>query len=302
MDNYYVNLTHRDLIIVSGEDSQLFLQGQLSCDLSTLSEQDSCLGCLCDNKGRVVASFTLWKLKGEFYLEMETGVATIAKKHLKKYSVFYKSKILINNESFQRIGLIGTTVANYLTDLFPVIPTSANQVVASNASNQSYLRLADFENQRYELWQSNLPNYANPVIPLPEEELENWKILDQAQGFYRLQAADSALYTPQELNYDQLGLISFKKGCYTGQEIIARMHYRGKAKKRLYLLHINADSAPEKHMKISTTEGKVVGEIIDISIITKNQFQVHAIIKESINYQNLCITDSKNSQVKIISF
>ena len=102
MDNYYVNLTHRDLIIVSGEDSQLFLQGQLSCDLSTLSEQDSCLGCLCDNKGRVVASFTLWKLKGEFYLEMETGVATIAKKHLKKYSVFYKSKILINNESFQR--------------------------------------------------------------------------------------------------------------------------------------------------------------------------------------------------------
>ena len=87
----------------------------------------------------------------------------------------------------------------------------------------------------------------------------------------RLQSEASALYTPQELNYDQLGHISFTKGCYTGQEIVARMHYRGKAKKRLYLLEISAESSPEKNMLIRTVENKPVGEIIDVAVLAKKQ-------------------------------
>ncbi|PCJ39920.1 MAG: hypothetical protein COA71_12130 [SAR86 cluster bacterium] len=298
MDNYYVTLNHRELLVVSGEDSERFLQGQLSCDLSKLSEQDSCPGCLCDNKGRVVASFTLWKLANVFYLEMETGVAAFAEQHLKKYSVFYKSEISIKNEAFNRRGLIGSAAENYLTSLFPVIPTIVNQVEASNESSTRYLRLIDPANQRYELWQSNK---SNNDLNLPEGKLEDWKLLDQMQGLYRLHAEDSSLYTPQELNYDQLGHISFTKGCYTGQEIVARMHYRGKAKKRLYLLQINADSMPERHMLISTTDNKRVGEIIDVAAVANNQFQVLVIANESIN-QTLNVEKLKNPTIKLISF
>ncbi len=217
MDNYYVNLNHRELLVISGEDSELFLQGQLSCDLGALSEQDSCLGCLCDNKGRVVASFILWKLAGIFYLEMETGVAEITQQHLNKFRVFYKSEILIKSELFNRIGLIGTAAESYLTNLFPVIPTLANQI---EVNGENYLRLADPENQRYELWQSgtsNLSIQTSAEFNLPEGKLEDWKLLNQTLGLYSLQAEDSALYTPQELNYDLLGHISFTKGCYTGK-------------------------------------------------------------------------------------
>jgi len=299
MNNYYVNLNYRDLLVVSGADSERFLQGQLSCDLESLKELDSCPGCLCDNKGRVLASFTLWKITDAFYMEMEADVAAIAEQHLKKYAVFYKSDIVINNEAFHRFGLIGSEAEAYLAKHFSNIPYQLNQVEESDGN---YLRLADATNMRYESWQhssSPLPIQPDTDSNLPEENLENWKLLDQRIGLYSLQLEDSGLYTPQELNYDQLGHISFTKGCYTGQEIVARMHYRGKAKKRLYLLEISADSRPAKNMLISTTENKAVGEIIDIAKVATKKYQVLVIANASIN-QALKIENLNNSKLKLI--
>jgi len=302
MENYYVNLNQRELLVVSGEDSERFLQGQLTCDLAALSEHDSCPGCLCDNKGRVIASFTLWKLAVTFYLEMEKGAAAFAEQHLKKYSVFYKSDIVIKPELFTRFGLIGASSKKYLSQHFTAIPTALNQVEASSAGN-AYLRLADPDNQRYELWQGNDSGTSDDFSAdanLSEGNMEDWKLLDQAQGLYRLQAEDTGLYTPQELNYDQLGHVSFTKGCYTGQEIVARMHYRGKAKKRLYLLQLNSRSAPEKHMKINTRDNKAVGEIIDVANLGDNHFQIQVIANESIQ-KDLCIENLDKSELKLIS-
>jgi folate-binding protein YgfZ len=303
MDSYYVNLNHRELLVVSGEDSEQFLQGQLTCDLGALSEPDSCPGCLCDNKGRVLASFTLWKLAGTFYLEMEQGVAAIAEQQLKKYGVFYKSEISINSQSFHRAGLIGADTKDFLQKLFPALPIKLNQIVISNNAGESYLRLVDADNQRYELWQNSesgsfidLDSESN----LSEGSKEDWHLLDQRQGLYRLQAGDSGLFTPQELNYDQSGHISFTKGCYTGQEIVARMHYRGKAKKRLYLLKLVAESAPEKQMKISDENGKAVGEIIDVAETSKNQYQIQVIANESV-HEDIYIQDLENTELKLIS-
>ncbi len=299
MDNYYVDLNHRELLVVSGIDSERFLQGQLSCDLSAISELDSCPGCLCDNKGRVIASFTLWKITEVFYLEMEAGVADFAEQHLKKYSVFYKTKIAIKNEAFNRIGLIGSEAQAYLIKHFAKIPSQANQIEASDGN---YLRLADPVNLRFELWQdstSPLSVQSKTDLDLAEGKLEDWRLLDQSIGLYRLQSEASALYTPQELNYDQLGHISFTKGCYTGQEIVARMHYRGKAKKRLYLLEISAESSPEKNMLIRTVENKPVGEIIDVAVLAKNKYQVLAIATESIK-QALKVQNLNNSELTLI--
>jgi tRNA-modifying protein YgfZ len=301
MDNYYVNLNHRELLVVSGIDSERFLQGQLSCDLGALSEFDSCPGCLCDNKGRVIASFTLWKIADVFYMEMEAGVATLAEQHLKKYSVFYKSDIAIENGAFDRFGLIGPEAENYLATHFSKIPSETNQV---EQEGDSYLRLADPVNRRYELWQQSASSnsiQSDADFNLPEGKLEDWKLFDQSRGLYRIQADDTALYTPQELNYDQLGHISFTKGCYTGQEIVARMHYRGKAKKRLYLLQITADSSPKKNMLISTTENKTAGEIIDVASLADNKYQVLAIGNEFIK-QALLIEQLTNADIKLISY
>ncbi len=299
MNNYYINLNYRDLLVVSGADSERFLQGQLSCDLESLKELDSCPGCLCDNKGRVLASFTLWKITDAFYMEMEAGVAAIAEQHLKKYAVFYKSDIVTNNEAFHRFGLIGSEAEAYLAKHFPTTPVAANQIEESEGK---FLRLADPVNQRYELWQ---PSSSSSILSdnnfgLAEGKRKDWKLLDQALGLYRLQVEDSGLYTPQELNYDQLGHISFTKGCYTGQEIVARMHYLGKAKKRLYVLQITADTKPEKDMLISTTENKAVGKIIDVAVLADNKYQVLAIGNESIK-QPLLIDKITNADIKLIS-
>ncbi len=306
MDNYYVELNHRDLLVVSGEDSSTFLQGQVSCDLDTLADPDSCPGCLCDNKGRVIASFTLWKISGVFYLEMEAGVATIAEQHLKKYSVFYKSEITINNDAFYRVGIMVSEANDFLTTNFPSLPHLVNQVKQSVLNKNFFLRCVDPVHNRYELWLDFASSsHLLPELALTRRDNEAWVGLDQLQGLYRIKAEDSACYTPQELNYDMQGHISFSKGCYTGQEIVARMHYRGKAKKRLYLLNITSDSIPEKYMKIINTtgisDGKTVGEIIEVTELSENYYQAQAIMKEG-NYENLELDNLPSKAIKVIPY
>ena len=293
MKNYYVELNHRGLLAISGKDSELFLQGQLTCDLNALANLNSCPGCLCDNKGRVIASFTVWKLNDVFYLEMEAGLADIAEQHLKKYSVFYKSEIINASDSFIRLGLLGTDVREVLKTTFPDFPVTANQICQAE---DQFLRLLDPQTQRYELWIGSKAMTAKDELTqvLTAGTLQDWQLLDQNMGLYRLQAEDSGLYTPEELNYDLLGHISFTKGCYTGQEIVARMHYRGKAKKRLYRLHINSE-----HMKINTIEHKTVGEIIAFIKLASNEYHVLAIANDLINGA-LSIEQLEDAKIRVI--
>lgn len=299
-DNYYVELNHRDLLAISGKDSEVFLQGQLTCDLSALSSLDSCLGALCDNKGRVIASFTVWKLNDVFYLEMESGLADIAGSHLKKYSVFYKSDISKLTDKFIRLGLIGSKARDILTDIFSEMPKNANQIIESEGQ---FLRLLDAETQRYELWISKTSEESTEHNKYTQSLIvgkpKDWQLLDHNLGLYQLQSDDSGLYTPEELNYDLLGHISFTKGCYTGQEIVARMHYRGKAKKRLHRLLINSEQTPVKNMKITSAENKTVGEIIAVIELASSQYQVLAIANDLIQ-QDLLIERLLQAKIHVI--
>ena len=303
MNNYYVDLNHRDLLAVSGKDSELFLQGQLTCDLSKLAESDSCPGCICDNKGRVIASFTLWKLQHVYYLDMEAGLADLAEQHLLKYAVFYKSDIRRMPAQFIRFGLIGAEAQRLLKDKFPALPVAINQVTEADGN---FLRLLDADLVRYEVWLTNTTPDTITENPfkqaLPLGEYTDWQVLDQNQGLYRLRAEDAGTYTPEELNYDLLGHISFTKGCYTGQEIVARMHYRGKAKKRLYRLQIQSELHPMKKMKISTHENKTVGELMEVIELDIGQYQALAVANGFIQEEpDLYMEQLPDASIKLIS-
>ncbi len=277
MKNYYVSLDNRDLVLVSGKDSVKFLQGQLTCDLSSLNSPDSCLGCVCNNKGRVIASFTVWHLNDDYFFEMEKGLGDILINHLEKYSVFYKVEITKASDRYLRKGFYGPEIQHSLTKIINGWPSEDRQVIQLN---EHYIRLVDKTQQRFELWLDNRnqnKDFHLLLDEMTETNTQDWTLLDQQLGLYYMKPEDSSLYTPEELNYDLLGHISFTKGCYTGQEIVARMHYRGKSKKRLKRIQIHSNEAPDKLMTLCSENKKAVGQILQVIQLAPNEFEALAI-------------------------
>ena len=164
-----INMIPRASLQVSGKDAFAFLQGQLTCDMNDITEINH-LGALCNNKGRVIASFEIQKSGDFFLLHLPATMINIILKTLNKYARF-------SDVEFKEINL-----------------------------NLSPLDLLASIRQK-------------SAVILPET---------------------SELYTPHELNYHLLNTISFNKGCYIGQEIIARMQYLGKLKKQLNYLQVNS--------------------------------------------------------------
>lgn len=301
MESFFTNLSHKDLIAVAGKDSEIFLQGQLTCDLNALKSTDSCPGCLCDLKGRVIASFDLWKMDGSFYLEMAAGLGEIVLAQLGKYAVFYKTEMSVCSKFPTRLGLSGKAAEELLSNLSTELPAEKNQIVS--IASGAWLRMIDTGQHRYELWLEQgkeQPLDETVRQSMPEGQSNDWLLLDQELGLYRLQAEASGMYTPQELNYDLLGYISFNKGCYTGQEIVARMHYRGKAKKRLYRLGIQSGEPLSVHSQICTQAGQSIGEIISVALLPDGNYRALAIANELI-MENRILEQNPNASIDLIS-
>lgn len=300
MQNFYTKLDHLDLICVTGKDSELFLQGQLSCDVNALSDPGACPGCLCDNKGRVIASFTLWHISDCYYLELSEDMAEIVLPHLKKYSVFYKTELSKSESRFLRYALAGELARLELGKLFPATPFTDGLTLVKNGL---ILHIHQLQQNQFELWIDTQVAVETDIALLDTLEtapFSAWQRLEIDRGFYHLQLEDSGLYTPQELNYDLLGHVSFTKGCYTGQEIVARMHYRGKAKKRLHKILIETESKPARQQKIIDSSNKAIGEVIQSLEISSEQY-VALMVSASPEDRPLKLENSPNALVSFIN-
>ena len=227
--DFMVDPSHFDVVLVQGKDSERFLQGQLTCDVAALAENKCVRGSCCNNKGRVIATFHLVRHQGNFYLCMAHGLGRLLLEALCKYLPFYKCTMTVLDAS-QPLSAHAGARARQLCQRMQVNEPAAGQVVAISSG---WLCQLDAAPARVLLWQ----NAAIPVQDAPEQHAhESWEVLDLLQGIYPFRTTDSGLFTPQELHLDRNDYISFSKGCYTGQEIVARLHYRGKQKRALFLV------------------------------------------------------------------
>jgi tRNA-modifying protein YgfZ len=241
MPNTYYSLAQHEFIRLSGVDSLRFLQGQVSCNTSLLSNTRSLTGALCNLKGRVIADFRLLQHEQYYLLQCSQGMAELVLATLAKYAVFSKLELTLLRQDDAAlpaptaIGLIGDAVDAALLQLGLTLPESPDQLMQN--ADCSVIRIPAAQ-KRVEIWfhtAQSLPIFLDSLHLAPAEDLQTWQRADLAAGIIHVTPALSEEYTPQLLNYDISGLIDFKKGCYTGQEIVARMFYRGTAKKRLYL-------------------------------------------------------------------
>ncbi|UVM71177.1 CAF17-like 4Fe-4S cluster assembly/insertion protein YgfZ [Pseudomonas alvandae] len=264
---FFCTLSHEGVLAVRGVDAGKFLQGQLTCNLNYLSDSQASLGARCTQKGRMQSSFRI-VLEGDGVLmAMATELLEPQLADLKKYAVFSKSKLTDESPAWVRFGLENADTV--LSGLGLDLPAETDSVV-----RQPSLIAIRVSPGRAELWVR--AEQADSLLTqlreqLPEGDLNRWLLGQVRAGIGQVMAATRELFIPQMLNLQAVGGVSFKKGCYTGQEIVARMQYLGKLKRRLYRLELDAAELPEPGTPLfSPTHGSSIGEVVIAACAERN--------------------------------
>ncbi|MDR2213924.1 MAG: hypothetical protein LBE21_09920 [Pseudomonadales bacterium] len=235
---YFLRGADFDLLGLSGADATRFLQGQLTCDVQKLQANACTPGAALTNKGRAYALFWLLKLEAESYLfVLNKGLGAVLLGQLRKYLPFYKCQF---NEApgGELLLFIGSR------------PNSGAPAFTLGDSPFATL-----------LWLPQGAESSTLTSHLEHAPVERWLGDAMLLGHFPFTPEDAELYTAQELRLDQHGYVSYEKGCYTGQEIVARMHYRGKAKKQLCRLELEALEDP-KALTLRDAAGQELGHLL----------------------------------------
>jgi folate-binding protein YgfZ len=234
-------LPHLGVLVFSGEDARAFLHAQLSCDVASLPAGLSVPGCYCTPKGRVLANFILWNEGTTFSMVLARDIAPAIRKRLQMYVL--RSRVQITDPGDERVllGVSGPAGEAALRAALRAVPPNPGEVAADDRaaavrlSNDRFLIAAARESAAA-LWDA-FQHTLTPVGP------SAWQWLDVASGVPLVTGATQEQFVPQMINLELLGGVSFRKGCYPGQEIVARTQHLGKVKRRMFLAHV-ADVAP----------------------------------------------------------
>ncbi|MFK3662665.1 tRNA-modifying protein YgfZ [Scandinavium sp. NPDC088450] len=232
------------LATLTGLDSETYLQGQVTADVVQLTEHQHLLVAHCDAKGKMWSNLRLFR-DGEGFAWIERrNVRDAQLTELKKYAVF--AKVTINpDDSRVLLGVAGFQARAALANLFSVLPDSENQAVRDGENTLLWL---EHPGERFILVVNEETAQRVTEALRGEAQLNNsqqWLALNIEAGLPVIDTANSAQFIPQATNMQALGGISFKKGCYTGQEMVARAKFRGANKRALWSLAGSASRVPE---------------------------------------------------------
>jgi folate-binding protein YgfZ len=231
-DLIIVELSSWGAIIASGDDRKSYLQGQLTCDVVTLPSDASTLGAHCDAKGKVWSTFRLFHHQQGYALFQHASAIERSLAEIKKYAVFSKVDLSISKQL--ALGVVGTK-AEQLIERLSVDRLSEARGDVRAISGGSAIRI---EPMRWILLIDEVAARAlidsEPTALLADHTL--WDKYEIEAGLPRITSDHQNEHIPQALNLQYLGGISFSKGCYTGQETVARAKYRGTNKRALFIV------------------------------------------------------------------
>ncbi|WP_455223513.1 CAF17-like 4Fe-4S cluster assembly/insertion protein YgfZ [Kaarinaea lacus] len=239
------DLSHLGFISVTGNDAQDFLQNQLSNDINQVSEQRSQLNAYCTAKGRALALFRVFHHHDTYYLQLPVERIEATLKRLQMFVLM--SKVTLQDASNQvfAFGVAGPNASQLLQRVTSNIPqqedtcTSADNLLITRIRGQQprYIVVGEFAAlcAAWNKLKDDSVLCGNPV----------WSYLDIRAGMPQIYDENVEEFVPQMLNLHSIDGISFQKGCYPGQEVVARMHFLGKLKRRMYLAHVNSTQSPK---------------------------------------------------------
>lgn len=239
-----VDLSTYGLIKVSGPEAADFLQGQLLCDINAVSIQSQLSG-YCNAQGRLISIFRICRIENDFYLRMPKEIIDNTLSKLKKYALFAKVAISDISADWLLFGLAGPEASAIENTYVTALPGPVPRFEIMGESSQ----LAPI----LEKLQQNFPTQPS----------DYWRWLDILAGIPTIYHNTQEVFVPHRLNLQLLGAISFDKGCYIGQEIIARMHYKSTLKHHMYLVQLNTALSVNPDTTLTDKNGAEIGKIID---------------------------------------
>jgi len=270
------NLSNFGLIKVSGNDAETFLQGQFTNDVRQVTDTHCQLSAMCSPKGRVIVNFRLFKRDNAYYLLLPKDSLAASLKRLQMYVLRAKVKLEDASENLYPIGVAGANSTEILTSCLGFAPPTELDACLT-VEKITVLKVPD-NKARYIVLTETPDNIS--ACGEKTADASEWQRLDILAGLPQIVPATNEAFVPQMLNYDILNGIGFKKGCYTGQEVVARMHYLGTLKRRMYLAKIETDNLPQPGdaLYISSDE-QSVGKIVNASFHPDGGAIVLAVIK-----------------------
>ena len=283
--NELIELDYLSTLEIIGEGAIDLLQGQITADMTKVTDSQNCLGALCNVKGRVESSFLIVKkaeLKDAFLLIGNKEMMKTTQGILQRYAPFYKLEMRINDEyKFIAIDEDFLSFNFSETDLHLNVQYHKDFIRVHYLEKKFHLLLLDKEVDCFKGLEMT-------------KDLNAWEKDNILNKDFNIKPEDANKYTPHELGYHQTKRIDFEKGCYTGQEIVARMHYR--AKKLPFLLAGSLDTDESTSLEVLNQEGKKAGTLLSTAKEENSNF---CLISMNKNYENGEIKFKDSSAISI---
>lgn len=261
-DGIFTWLTTDAVIHVEGEDAADYLHSQFSSDIRNMNPGASLLTAYSDPRGRLLAIVRVLRPgETEFLLVLDRGVVATIIAQLRKYAL--RARVTVTESTWSVAGIIGQAAADRLAaDGLPMATAEAEPVWSEGGTVS--LRLPD-EKPRWLLLgpRSSLAQGAAVLeSSLHDDDAPAWRRREIETGMPRITATTSNRFVAQMVNLDRLGAVDFTKGCYPGQEVVARTHYLGRIKRRMFIVDISAGAPPAAGDGVYNADGAAVGEIV----------------------------------------
>ncbi|HQN65905.1 MAG TPA: folate-binding protein YgfZ [Methylophilus sp.] len=276
--NVLCDLSHLGLLEISGADAVSFLQGQVTNDVKLLTGSNAHYTAYCNPKGRLLALFLAFTHADHLHLQLPKSLVEPIAKRLRMYVLRSKVEIKDVSNEIVKFGINGPEAASILASSLGDLPSEDFDLLS--LENCTVMRLPTIsDHSRFEIFASAenaiaLWNLLNKQCQPAGKACWDW--LDIQVGIPEIYPSTQEQFVPQMLNLDALNAINYKKGCYTGQEIVARTHYLGTVKRRTFLAHITCQHEPAAGDKLLDLQGNECGQIVRVAAGLDKGFDVLA--------------------------
>ena len=293
----YFDLSHFSLLEISGSDAFEFIHGQITADLNLAGTHGWLFSAWCLPNGRVISTFIIYVNNGSLHMIVPSMLKDKIMKRLSMFILQSRVSVKDVSEDYALIGLSDTDIKKILQH---ASTTEGNKIQSEKITGLKlwghtprYLLISKME------YVEDLMNHITETST-PGERAD-WSLLDIEAGMPWIINATSEAFLPQMLNLDQMHGLSYLKGCYPGQEVIARLHYRGQLKKMMYLGTGKADITPGAGDSLITkSSGNVVADVIDAELYSSGGFRLLAVAEtQYANHEDLCLEAAPEITVKL---
>lgn len=286
MHAHCVALTGEAVVHLHGNDIGRFLQGQLTCDLRKLAADRAVAGAMCTVQGRVISDVWVVQVdESHCLLRLRRSLATHFAENLERYARFSRIVVAVDPRRDPIVGACG--------DLSSGDPALPGDIGACSAAGSIICLRTGLRTAEWISTDADGPGPTAPAGCAPGAGSE-WEAEQLLAGHYALEEGDSGMFTPQALNYDVTGRVAFDKGCYTGQEVVARLHYKGQSKRRLRTGVISGNGGPAPGDRLLDAAGDDVGDVLRAVMDSRGRVVIAGMVRASHGDAPLLLADGRS--------